>query len=115
MIAEITRIARPVPISTRHGRPARNTTKNPAVATSNAVPRSGCIAIITQLRLITIVVFLIWTAVFLVFYWFYGRKHSTLQAGAPIAGSDAPYTSNFAQPSKNEIREAAERRKANRK
>ncbi|MGH1524033.1 amino acid permease [Leifsonia sp. L25] len=76
---------------------------------------AGCIAIITQLRLITIIVFLIWTAAFLVFYWFYGRRHSTLQTGAPIAGADAPYTSNFAKPSTDEIREAAERRKAGRR
>lgn len=76
---------------------------------------AGCIAIITQLRPITIIVFLIWTAVFLVFYWFYGRKHSTLQTGTPAVAPEAPYTSNFAQPSKSEIREAAERRKANRR
>jgi amino acid transporter len=76
---------------------------------------AGCIAIITQLRPITIIVFLIWTAVFLVFYWFYGRKHSTLETGAPITGTDAPYTSNFAQPSRDEIRQAAERRKAGRR
>ncbi|MCI0157715.1 amino acid permease [Leifsonia shinshuensis] len=76
---------------------------------------AGCIAIITQLRPITIIVFLIWTAVFLVFYWFYGRKHSTLQTGSPAVEPEALYTSNFAQPSKSEIREAAERRKANRR
>lgn len=72
---------------------------------------AGCIAIITQLRVITIVVFLIWTAVFLTFYWFYGRKHSALQLGRPVVASEAPYTSNFAQPSRSEIREAAARRK----
>jgi len=76
---------------------------------------AGCIAIITQLRLITIAVFLIWTAAFLVFYWFYGRKHSALQTGQAVTGGDAPYTSNFAQPSKSEIREAAARRKAGRR
>ena len=76
---------------------------------------AGCIAIITQLRVITIVVFLIWTAAFLVFYWFYGRTHSKLQAGRPAVDAEAPYTSNFAQPSKSEIREAAARRRAGRK
>jgi amino acid transporter len=76
---------------------------------------AGCIAIITQLRLITITVFLIWTAVFLVFYWFYGRKHSALQSGVAVADPEIPYTSNFAQPSTSEIRAAAERRKANRR
>lgn len=75
----------------------------------------GCIAIITQLRLITIVVFVIWTAAFLVFYWFYGRTHSKLQVGPPVVDAEVPYTSNFAQPSKSEIREAAQRRRAGRK
>jgi amino acid transporter len=75
----------------------------------------GCIAIITQLRVITIVVFVIWTAVFLVFYWFYGRKHSALQAARPVADAEPPYTSNVAQPSRSEIREAAARRKADRR
>ncbi|HWT33414.1 MAG TPA: amino acid permease [Microbacterium sp.] len=58
----------------------------------------GCIAIITQLQAITIWVFLIWTAVFLVFYFFYGRKRSVLQTGHVLdAGIDVPYTSNVRQ------------------
>ena len=56
----------------------------------------GCIAIITQLRLVTILVFLAWAAVFLVFYWFYGRKRSALAVGHPVVviasrNVDAPW------------------------
>ena len=62
----------------------------------------GCILIITQLRLITIVVFLIWTFVFLVFYWFYGRRHSVLgaaqAAGETVGEPDVPYTSTVRRP-----------------
>ncbi|MFT3889192.1 MAG: amino acid permease [Arachnia sp.] len=38
----------------------------------------GCLWIIKDLRPVTIYVFLVWTAIVLVFYFFYGRKHSTL-------------------------------------
>ena len=38
----------------------------------------GCLWIIKDLRPVTIYVFLAWTAIVLVFYYFYGRKHSTL-------------------------------------
>ncbi|KHK97178.1 amino acid permease [Microbacterium mangrovi] len=59
----------------------------------------GCIVIITQLRLITIEVFVIWTLVFLVYYWFYGRKHSVLETGHPVGvDPEVPYTSNVRQP-----------------
>ncbi len=71
----------------------------------------GCIAIITQLRPITIMVFLIWTAVFLVFYWFYGRRHSALEVGHPVVEAEVPYTTNLAQPSTGEIRRAAAARR----
>jgi len=58
----------------------------------------GCLLVISQLRLITIAVFVIWTAVFLVFYFFYGRKRSVLQTGHVVdAGIDVPYTSNVRQ------------------
>ena len=67
----------------------------------------GCIAIITQLRVITIVVFGIWTAVFLAFYWFYGRSHSVLGTGIPLPAPDAPDTTNIAQPSTDAVRRAA--------
>ncbi|MFT4258355.1 amino acid permease [Microbacterium sp.] len=56
----------------------------------------GCIWIITQLRPITIVVFVIWTAAVLVYYWFYGRKHSAL-ARAASPDADIPYTSTIPQ------------------
>lgn len=56
----------------------------------------GCIWIISQLRVITIIVFLIWTAAVLVFYWFYGRNRSALQN--PMAAADVPFTSNITQP-----------------
>jgi amino acid transporter len=72
----------------------------------------GCIAIITQLRWITIVVFLAWAAVFLVFYWFYGRTHSALAVGHPVvAAADVPYTTAVAQPSTAEVRQAAAARR----
>lgn len=38
----------------------------------------GCLWIIKDLRPVTIYVFLVWTAIVLVFYFLYGRKHSTL-------------------------------------
>lgn len=75
----------------------------------------GCIAIISQLRTDTILVFLGWTAVFLIFYWFYGRRHSALQVGHPVIEAEAPFTTNVAQPSTGAVREAAAaRRKADR-
>ncbi len=65
----------------------------------------GCILIITQLRLITIEVFLIWTFVFLVYYWFYGRKHSVLETGHAVGvDPDVPYTSNVRQPGEGDDR-----------
>jgi amino acid transporter len=39
---------------------------------------AGCIWIIQDLRAVTIYIFFIWTAVALVWYFFYGRHHSTL-------------------------------------
>ncbi|GAT74359.1 amino acid permease [Microbacterium hydrocarbonoxydans] len=57
----------------------------------------GCIWIITQLRPITIIVFVIWTAAFLVFYWFYGRRRSALENSAAHTG-DIPFTSTVVQP-----------------
>ncbi|UWF77704.1 MULTISPECIES: amino acid permease [Microbacterium] len=56
----------------------------------------GCLWIISQLRPITIIVFVVWTAVVLVFYWFYGRRHSVL-GGAPEP-ADVPFTSTVVQP-----------------
>ncbi|MFT3875823.1 MAG: amino acid permease [Propioniciclava sp.] len=49
----------------------------------------GCLWIIKDLRPVTIYVFLGWTAIVLVFYFFYGRKHSTLAhpGAAEEAGS----------------------------
>jgi APA family basic amino acid/polyamine antiporter len=38
----------------------------------------GCLWIIKDLRAVTIYVFLAWSAVALLWYFFYGRKHSTL-------------------------------------
>ncbi|WP_341941318.1 amino acid permease [Microbacterium sp. LWH10-1.2] len=61
----------------------------------------GCIWIITQLRPITIIVFVIWTAAFLVYYWFYGRTHSTLGRQA-AAGADIPFTSTVRQVEEDE-------------
>jgi amino acid transporter len=45
---------------------------------------AGCVWIIFQLDPVTIVAFAIWTAAVLVFYWFYGRKHSALERGQDI-------------------------------
>jgi amino acid transporter len=39
---------------------------------------AGCIWIIQDLRFVTIKVFVIWVAVALAWYWFYGRRHSAL-------------------------------------
>ena len=39
----------------------------------------GCIWIIQDLRAVTIYVFLIWAAVALLWYFFYGRHHSALE------------------------------------
>lgn len=71
----------------------------------------GCIWIITQLRAITIWVFLIWTAVFLTFYFLYGRTHSRLErttsGGEPDAAAtdaDVPDTSTITQPKRRGIR-----------
>ncbi len=77
----------------------------------------GCIAIITQLRPITIVVFVLWTAAFLIFYWFYGRRHSVLgRDRVPTPVGDVPYTTNVSRPSAGAIRRAAAaRRKADRR
>ncbi|MGC3953161.1 MAG: amino acid permease [Propionicimonas sp.] len=49
----------------------------------------GCLWIITQLHLITITVFLIWTGAFLVFYYFYGRRRSVLETGRPVLSEGA--------------------------
>lgn len=70
----------------------------------------GCIAIITQLRLITIAVFVVWTLVFLVYYWFYGRKHSVLEVGHPVVTEVGPYTTNISQPDTEQVQKAAEAR-----
>jgi hypothetical protein len=60
----------------------------------------------------------IWTIVFLIFYWFYGRKHSELEVGHPVVAVDpddtapyVPYTTNVAQPTTGEVRRAAAERK----
>lgn len=45
----------------------------------------GCLWIITSLRLVTIEVFVGWSAVVLVWYFIYGRKHATLNALSPEA------------------------------
>ena len=50
----------------------------------------GCIAIVFELQVVTIAVFLVWTALFLVFYYFYGRKHSVLETGRHIFAEGAP-------------------------
>ena len=39
---------------------------------------AGCIWIITNLRAVTIYVFFAWAGAALVWYYFYGRSHSTL-------------------------------------
>jgi amino acid transporter len=58
----------------------------------------GCIWIITQLRPITIAVFAIWVAVFLVFYFFYGRRRSILEPGNELGDPDVPFTAVVRQP-----------------
>jgi APA family basic amino acid/polyamine antiporter len=50
----------------------------------------GCLAIIKELELITIEVFVLWTAVFMLFYFFYGRRHSVLETGKPVLDPGAP-------------------------
>lgn len=55
----------------------------------------GCIWIITQLRVVTIAVFVVWVIVFLAFYLVYGRKRSALEPGSRVAGLDAPLTSQI--------------------
>lgn len=44
----------------------------------------GCLAIIRELELKTITVFLVWTAVFMLVYLAYGRRHSVLETGKPV-------------------------------
>ena len=66
----------------------------------------GCIWIITQLRPITIAVFAIWVAVFLVFYFFYGRRRSILEPGNDLGDPDVPFTAVVRQPGS---RDGAER------
>jgi basic amino acid/polyamine antiporter, APA family len=46
---------------------------------------AGCIWIIKDLRAVTIYVFFGWSAVALLWYFFYGRRHSTLGAAAAAA------------------------------
>ncbi|MET9329234.1 amino acid permease [Tsukamurella sp. NPDC003166] len=53
---------------------------------------AGCIWIITQLRPITIVVFVVWAALFLGFYFLYGRKRSILEPGNAEPVPDVPLT-----------------------
>jgi len=55
----------------------------------------GCIWIITQLRPITIIVFAIWVAAFLVFYFVYGRRKSLLEPGNAPVEPAVPYTSSI--------------------
>ncbi|GAA1796454.1 APC family permease [Leucobacter iarius] len=43
----------------------------------------GCLWIITNLQLITIAVFAVWTALFLLYYFFYARKRSVLAQPGP--------------------------------
>nr|WP_231855577.1 amino acid permease [Tsukamurella pseudospumae] len=52
----------------------------------------GCLWIISQLRPITIVVFLVWGAAFLTFYFLYGRRRSALEPGNAEPGPDVPLT-----------------------
>ncbi|KJL32282.1 amino acid permease [Microbacterium azadirachtae] len=59
---------------------------------------AGCLWIITQLRPVTIFVFAIWVALFLAFYFFYGRRRSVLQPGNQPPGADVPFTSVVRQP-----------------
>jgi amino acid transporter len=50
---------------------------------------AGCIWIILDLRAVTIWVFLGWSSVALLWYFFYGRHHALL-GKAPAAGSESP-------------------------
>ena len=52
----------------------------------------GCLWIISNLQLITIVVFLIWTAVILGLYFIFGRKNSVLGKQRAAAGQHGPGT-----------------------
>ncbi|KKI16897.1 MULTISPECIES: APC family permease [unclassified Leucobacter] len=45
----------------------------------------GCLWIITNLQLITIAVFAVWTALFLLYYFFYARKRSVLAQPGPYS------------------------------
>jgi APA family basic amino acid/polyamine antiporter len=63
----------------------------------------GCIWIISQLQPITIIVFVIWAAVFLGFYMVYGRKRSVLgRANAIKDGPHVPYTTGVVTTSEGE-------------
>ena len=46
---------------------------------------AGCFWIISDLRAVTIYVFVIWVAVVLLWYFFYGIRHSTLRRTAASA------------------------------
>jgi APA family basic amino acid/polyamine antiporter len=50
---------------------------------------AGCIWIIQDLRAVTIFVFFGWSAVALLWYFFYGRSHATL-GRAQAAGESVP-------------------------
>lgn len=52
----------------------------------------GCLWIISQLRPITIAVFLVWGAAFLTFYFLYGRRRSVLEPGNAEPMTDVPLT-----------------------
>jgi amino acid transporter len=69
----------------------------------------GCLWIITQLDPITIIAFVVWTAAVMVFYWFYGRKHSELEVGHPVvaAGPDFLSANNGGQSAPEDDRDAA--------
>ncbi|MGN8025022.1 amino acid permease [Microbacterium sp. 22242] len=58
----------------------------------------GCVWIITQLRPITILVFVIWVAVFMAFYFAYGRRRSALEPGNAALAADVPLTTVVRQP-----------------
>jgi basic amino acid/polyamine antiporter, APA family len=53
---------------------------------------AGCIWIIQDLRFVTIAVFVIWASVALVWYFFYGIRHSTVgkERAAALAAEEAP-------------------------
>ncbi|NMO00265.1 amino acid permease [Gordonia sp. TBRC 11910] len=53
---------------------------------------AGCIWIISQLRPVTIVVFVVWSAVFLAFYFLYGRRKSALEPGNSVLEPEVPIT-----------------------